>query len=98
MSDNLLKWLCNWYQLKCNDDWEHNYGVMIETIDNPGWNITIDIDVSKNEIQPISWTFVEISADDWYGYKLFDGKFEASGDPSKLEFLFLLFKKIIEKE
>ena len=33
----------NWFQEQCDDDWEHSYGIKIETCDNPGWSVRIDI-------------------------------------------------------
>lgn len=93
-----MNWLCNWYKSNCNGDWEHNYGVIIETIDNPGWSVTIDIENLSIEIKDKPWQFFETKPDDWYGYKIGQGKFEASGDPEKLEFLIGLFKNIIETE
>jgi len=36
-------WLMKWYADQCNGDWEHQFGVKIETLDNPGWSITIDL-------------------------------------------------------
>ena len=96
---NNLIWLSEWYKEKCNGDWEHYYGVQIETIDNPGWSITIDIRGSLNEkLNNMPWRFVENNSNDWYGYKVEDGKFEASGDPLKLEYLINLFKTIVEKK
>ena len=32
-----------WYMRQCNDDWEHQYGVKIDTLDNPGWSVTVDL-------------------------------------------------------
>ena len=43
MSDDNLDWLTNWYACECNNDWEHSYGVKIDTLDNPGWTIVIDL-------------------------------------------------------
>ena len=43
MSDENLIWLMRWYLAECNDDWEHSYGVKIDTLDNPGWTIKIDL-------------------------------------------------------
>ena len=43
MSDDNLSWLSQWYLSQCDDDWEHSYGVKIDTLDNPGWSITIDL-------------------------------------------------------
>lgn len=33
----------DWYKINCNGDWEHSYGYKIETLDNPGWAIKIDL-------------------------------------------------------
>lgn len=33
----------DWYKIHCNGDWEHTYGYRIETLDNPGWAIKIDL-------------------------------------------------------
>lgn len=43
MSDENVTWLMQWYLAECNDDWEHSYGVKIDTLDNPGWTIKIDL-------------------------------------------------------
>ncbi|MFE2849501.1 Imm53 family immunity protein, partial [Streptomyces scopuliridis] len=36
-SEPLLDWLQNWYTQQCDGDWEHEWGVKIATLDNPGW-------------------------------------------------------------
>lgn len=33
-----------WYESECKEDWEHQFGVSIGTLDNPGWTVTIDLD------------------------------------------------------
>jgi hypothetical protein len=38
-----FEWLMGWYHDQCNDDWEHTYGATIDTIDNPGWSLKIDL-------------------------------------------------------
>ncbi len=38
-----LDWLTGWYEQQCNGDWEHSYGVTIDTLDNPGWRLKIDL-------------------------------------------------------
>ena len=43
MSDENLNWLMQWYLAECNDDWEHSYGVKVDTLDNPGWTLKIDL-------------------------------------------------------
>lgn len=43
MNDDNLNWLTSWYLAQCNDDWEHSYGVKIDTLDNPGWTLKVDL-------------------------------------------------------
>jgi hypothetical protein len=40
---NELRLLQDWYQSQCNEDWEHSFGVKIDTLDNPGWMVKIDL-------------------------------------------------------
>ena len=80
-----------WYQDQCNGDWEHHFGIKIETIDNPGWSISIDTIDTNNILDDSDWKYFEESQDDWYGYKITEGKFEGAGDPSKLNKLIAIF-------
>jgi hypothetical protein len=41
-ADN-LEWLQQWYLSHCNEDWEHQYGISIKNIDNPGWHLSVDL-------------------------------------------------------
>jgi hypothetical protein len=36
--------LQRWYEAQCDGDWEHEFGVRIETLDNPGWSVTINLE------------------------------------------------------
>lgn len=93
---DMLQWLQNWYQSQCNGDWEHQYGISINTIDNPGWSIKIDIYNTALEGLEINYQVVQVDEDNWYGFKADKYKFEAFGDPTKLETLILKFKEIVE--
>ncbi|WP_066978499.1 Imm53 family immunity protein [Streptomyces sp. NRRL F-4489] len=33
-----------WYASQCDGDWEHEHGIRIETLDNPGWSVEIDLE------------------------------------------------------
>jgi hypothetical protein len=35
--------LQRWYAAQCNGDWEHTYGISIETVDNPGWYFKVEL-------------------------------------------------------
>lgn len=39
----LLKKLEHWFLLHCDGDWEHSYGITIDTLDNPGWRLAVDL-------------------------------------------------------
>lgn len=47
-----LCWLAEWYAAQTNGTWEHDYGVKIDTLDNPGWDLRID--VTDTELQSAS--------------------------------------------
>ncbi|BFV59917.1 hypothetical protein KCMC57_up50210 [Kitasatospora sp. CMC57] len=39
-----LGFLTAWYTAQCDGDWEHEYGIRIETLDNPGWSVEVDLE------------------------------------------------------
>jgi hypothetical protein len=57
--NNSLIWIQEWFKKHCDGDWEHQNGIRIETIDNPGWKIVIDLVDSELEGK----IFVEIKVD-----------------------------------
>ena len=44
MEKTSLQKLQHWYASRCNGAWEQTYGLAIETIDVPGWRVTIDLE------------------------------------------------------
>lgn len=97
MNNNILKWLQDWYQSQCDGEWEHEYGIKIDTVDNPGWFITIDLVFTKMQNLNLDIGTIEQGENDWYFYGIKNGKFAASGDINKLEFLLSKFKEIVEQ-
>ena len=91
-----IEWLQRWYSNECNGDWEHMYGVTISTLDNPGWNVEIDLSQTVLEQYTLQFNHVEESESDWYQRRVKDKEFMAAGDPSKLDFLIGLFRTIAE--
>jgi hypothetical protein len=41
--------LQEWYLAHCNGRWEHDHGITIESLDNPGWRVRIDLRGSELE-------------------------------------------------
>ncbi len=90
MDTNLLTRLQNWYLINCDGDWEHGYGVSIETLDNPGWKVKINLDDTcltelQYEKQVDNGTF------DWLFIKVNEKQFEDAGDTSKLTTILEIF-------
>jgi hypothetical protein len=53
----LLQALQDWYTAQCVDEWEHRHGIQIESCDNPGWWVKIDLkgtNLASREFQPIA--------------------------------------------
>ena len=75
----------------CNGDWEHTYGITIETTDNPGWMLTIEVRDTPLLDKPFSTLAEKRSETDWIHCTVKDGIFRASGDSSKLATLIRTF-------
>jgi hypothetical protein len=71
-------------------------GITISTLDNPGWDIKIELEGTELEGLEMKLILNNIDDNDWYGLKVEHNVFEAFGDPSKLEFLLTEFKKIVD--
>jgi hypothetical protein len=79
-----LNRLTKWYASQCNGDWEHRYGVKIETLDNPGWLVEIDLLGTKGENKSVDRTKLEKTENDWIQYWVENRKFHAACGPGNL--------------
>ncbi len=86
-----------WYTKQCDGEWEHHYGVEIDTLDNPGWHVVIDVESTELSDVNFDGYTMENGNDDWYFIEMKNRQFRATGDPSKLEFLLSNFKEIVEQ-
>lgn len=93
--NDLLKQLQTWYAGQCNDDWEHSYGVKIDTLDNPGWMLVVDLlETEFSEISiPLDRT--DRSDVDWAQHEVADGRFVACGGAFNLEELIARFLQVV---
>jgi hypothetical protein len=41
--NTVLERLQTWYSSHCDGEWEHDFGVQIGTLHNPGWTLRIDL-------------------------------------------------------
>lgn len=88
---DLLKELQAWYADQCNEDWEHSYGVKVDTLDNPGWDISIDLAETQWEKVELPLVRVDVSDLDWYQHQVTGGKYLACGGPFCLGKLIQIF-------
>ena len=93
-----IKWIQEWYKSRCDGDWEHCYGVKIETLDNPGWSVKIDVRETDAEGRTFEKIFIDNGDDDWYTCWVQDEVFHGCGDPNKLETIISVFRKWFENE
>ncbi|MBT8244748.1 MAG: hypothetical protein HKP48_07705 [Winogradskyella sp.] len=94
---DILNWIEDWLTQNCDGDWEKNEIIQITNIDNPGWEVEIDISKTSVANLEVKWILNEHSKLDWYGVKIENQKFTAAGDTRKLSFLLNLFREMIEK-
>ena len=90
---NILNWLEKWYLKNCNGDWEHSFGIKIETLDNPGWSVDIDLIDTNLESKPFLEVKVERSEKNWFLCRVDDGIFKGRGGPQNLAEMLEIFHK-----
>ena len=98
---SIIQWLQDWTKSQIDGDWEHELGISISMLDNPGWILSADIsnygDFLK-ETKPlgrdndVDWIDFEIRViAKTYVY------IEIFGDISKLNKILYSFKAIIDE-
>jgi hypothetical protein len=57
-----------WYLQRCDGEWEHSYGIKIDTLDNPGWTIKIDLKETKQQDAILKRVAIHRTEHDWIEY------------------------------
>jgi len=91
-----IKWLEKWYQSNCDSNWEHVYGVKIETLDNPGWHVKINLADTLVEEKAFNKIYIDKGDNDWITCRVNNNVFEGGGDSGKLEEILEVFKIWVE--
>ena len=94
----MLQWLEKWYESYCDGDWEHDYGIIIKTLDSPGWRVQIDLTDTVEYIDPFPDVDVRNGDDDWMACCIKDEIFIGQGDLSKLEAILTIFKDWVDSQ
>jgi hypothetical protein len=91
-----LERLEEWYSSHCDGDWEHQYGIKIGTLDNPGWRITIDLTGTVGENKTLDQIKLDRTGSDWLQYWVENHKFSAACGPKNLSEVIDIFCKWFE--
>ncbi|NED79033.1 hypothetical protein G3I76_02840 [Streptomyces sp. SID11233] len=91
-AEPVLDWLQNWYAQQCDGDREHEWGVKIATLDNPGW--AIEIDLEETDLEEREHTLQEFSrsTQDWVRTWTAEKAFHAVCGPGNLTEALTLFR------
>jgi len=97
MTRDALSALEGWLANHSNGDWEHQYGVRIESLDNPGWSVYVDL--TQTELSGV--LFEEVNLDrtdeDWVRCRVRADVFEGFGGASNLREILGVFLAWREK-
>ncbi|GMU04316.1 immunity 53 family protein [Corallococcus caeni] len=99
-----LRWLEQWYSAQCRGDWANDRGVTIQSLDNPGWMVTIDLEGTPlarrmtdalllRAGEPPSAENGNVGGTDWIECAVKDGRFTGAGDPFKLHTILRCFRE-----
>jgi hypothetical protein len=88
--------LAAWYRQQCDGDWEHQHGVKLVTIDNPGWSLDVNVNETPAAGTPAAPTNIERSEDDWLFFELKDDLFRGRCGPNNLVEMIGAFLHLVE--
>ena len=80
-----LQRLSQWFEQTCDGDWEHSQAIRITTLDNPGWELSVNLEGTPLETRPFEPVQLERSDRDWLRCRVEGGRFSAWGGPRNLD-------------
>lgn len=98
-----LQRLANWYTHQCDGEWEHLGGVRIESCDNPGWWVKINLKGTGLETLTFDPKSENVEAQRiqlgprWLDCRIVDGVWNGAGDETRLEEIIELFLAWVEQ-
>ncbi|WP_193213787.1 immunity 53 family protein [Luteolibacter marinus] len=89
--------LIDWYEAQVDGAWEHRHGLKLESLDNPGWLLTVDLMHTDLNGQTMADLSEGCSPDghpvapNWIHCRIADGRFLGACDPRQLPRLLRVF-------
>ncbi len=80
-----LRKFTNWFVEQSDGDWEHGKGIRISTLDNPGWEMDIDLEGTGLEEEPFESLKVKRNEQDWIHCFVRERNFCVRCGPNNLE-------------
>lgn len=90
---DVVDWFARWHEGQCDGDWEHGVGASIDTLDNPGWLLTVDLagtDCDGRILDRFSHNYEHKL--DWWTCWTEDNVFCGAGGPRQLRSLLEAFR------
>jgi hypothetical protein len=88
-----VEFLQSWYQTQANGEWERARGVTIETLDTPGWMVSVDLIGTALDGRTMAAVQRERSAQDWLLCEVEENQFRGQGDSQKLLPILEIFQR-----
>lgn len=104
-----IEWLTRWYIANCDGEWEEDFGVTIDTLDNPGWRLTVDLDHTRFETRLFKPVYDDVPEGEqqfqggdgdtrWMVCRIEGSKFKAWGGPRDLVRMIQTFRAWVDAE
>ncbi|MBC1451039.1 rhodanese-related sulfurtransferase [Listeria welshimeri] len=95
---DILSWVEDWYKEHCDGVWEHDYGITIGTLDNPGWYVRINL--NGTSLLNKNFENIDLMVDDknWIKCIKENEEFKGFGDSHKLITILGYFKEFVLSE
>jgi hypothetical protein len=88
---DLLFDLEEWFSENCNGDWEHDMGITIRTLDNPGWAVSIHLDGTFLAGKDFEKIRIERTDNNWIHCHIEKKFFKGYGGPRNLREILSVF-------
>ncbi len=88
-----LDFLQSWYLAQTNGAWEHVRGITIETLNNAGWMVTVDLIETPLQDRTMTPLREDLSPRDWLACRVERNQFCGQGDGRKLSAILEIFQR-----
>jgi len=90
MPSDILSELSQWFARHCDGEREHHHGISIQSTDNPGWWVKVDLTGTELADRPFAPVLEGVDAEGfpaqprWLCCRLQDNAWHGAGDESRL--------------